>query len=343
MKISLCLIVRDEEDVLARCLQSASPLADEIVIADTGSHDGTLAIARQFTQNIYSFPWKDDFAAARNFAFSKASGDYLFWLDADDVLSSSEEDRAQLEAMLERSSPDMVYFPYVSGGVRFYRERLLKREMGYEFVGRVHECIPPKGVRVRFELPVLHLPVKKKNSSRNLEIYRKWAGEEILHGRDLFYYGRELYYNRLYTEAAAVLTAFLEGDGWAVNKIDACRTLALCHRALGKREEAFHALFASFRYGEPRAFVLCEIGSLFFEEKRYREAAYWYECATTCADHSEEGDFEEAHCRTILPYLQLVVCYWALGDRERARLYHEKSLSAAPDHPSVRYNMRFFP
>ena len=67
--ISLCMIVRDEEQTLDRCLCSAAPIADEIVIVDTGSVDKTVEIAEKYTNRIYHFDWIDDFAAARNFRF----------------------------------------------------------------------------------------------------------------------------------------------------------------------------------------------------------------------------------------------------------------------------------
>ena len=70
MTISLCMIVRNEEESLERCLESARNVADEIIIVDTGSTDGTIDIAKRYTQKVYEFPWIDDFAAARNFAFS---------------------------------------------------------------------------------------------------------------------------------------------------------------------------------------------------------------------------------------------------------------------------------
>ena len=74
--ISLCMILKNEEKVLARCLDSISELVDEIIIVDTGSIDHTKEIASNYTSHIYSFPWCDDFSAARNYAFSKASMDY---------------------------------------------------------------------------------------------------------------------------------------------------------------------------------------------------------------------------------------------------------------------------
>ena len=74
--ISLCMIVKNEEKVLARCLDSVADLVDEIIIVDTGSSDATKEIASRYTDQVYDFAWQDDFAAARNFSFSKASMDY---------------------------------------------------------------------------------------------------------------------------------------------------------------------------------------------------------------------------------------------------------------------------
>ena len=93
IEISLCMIVRNEEDVLGRCLQCARSFADEIIVVDTGSTDGTKAVAENFTQKVFDFPWTDDFAAARNYSFSKATRDYIMWLDADDVLRTEDQEK----------------------------------------------------------------------------------------------------------------------------------------------------------------------------------------------------------------------------------------------------------
>ena len=89
MKFSLCMIVKNEEKSLPKCLESVKDIFDEIVIVDTGSTDRTKITARAFTDKIFDFPWCDDFSAARNFSFSKATGDYIAWLDADDVLDEA--------------------------------------------------------------------------------------------------------------------------------------------------------------------------------------------------------------------------------------------------------------
>ena len=84
--ISLCMIVKNEEKHLARCLGCVAKLVEEIIIVDTGSTDQTVEIASRYTPNVYSHPWTDDFSDARNYSFSKATMDYCMWMDADDII-----------------------------------------------------------------------------------------------------------------------------------------------------------------------------------------------------------------------------------------------------------------
>lgn len=88
--ISLCMIVKNEEAHIARCLDSVAELVDEIIIVDTGSTDRTVEIVSEYTSLVYLYPWRDDFSEARNHSFSKASMDYCMWMDADDILEESE-------------------------------------------------------------------------------------------------------------------------------------------------------------------------------------------------------------------------------------------------------------
>lgn len=350
MRISLCMIVKNEEETLAHCLESAKNCVDEIVIADTGSTDRTVEIARNYTEKIFPFAWNDDFSAARNFAFSKATGDYLLWLDADDYLSPVAQTRLTLlKESLAAQLPDIVMCPYDvafdSAGnavCTFYRERILRREAGFIWAGRVHECITPRGKISYADIHVSHLGSHKIRGARNLRIYQKWAAEERLSGRDLFYYGRELYYNALYTEAIAVIREMLDGEGWYVNKIEACKILALCYKAKNDFTNALEACFRSFLYGEPRAAILCEIALIFRMKNNLREAVYWYESALLCKDHAAEGDFEDPTARTLVPLLELTCCYYSLGDPERAVYCHKKAEEQFENHPSVKYNRLFF-
>jgi glycosyltransferase involved in cell wall biosynthesis len=92
-RVSLTMIVRDEEHNLGPCLESAAGLCDEIVVVDTGSTDRTAEVARSFGAKVVPFAWIDDFAAARNAALDHATGRYAFWLDADDRLDDANRAR----------------------------------------------------------------------------------------------------------------------------------------------------------------------------------------------------------------------------------------------------------
>ena len=89
ISISMCMIVKNEQEILARCLDSYAGTYDELIIVDTGSTDNTKEIAAHYTDKIYDFEWINDFSAARNFAFSKAGCDYIFSADADEVLDDA--------------------------------------------------------------------------------------------------------------------------------------------------------------------------------------------------------------------------------------------------------------
>ncbi|MGD8447496.1 MAG: glycosyltransferase family 2 protein, partial [Desulfobacterales bacterium] len=84
------MITRNEEQFLQRCLDSVQGIVDEIVVVDTGSVDRTIGIARSFCARIYHFEWTEDFSAARNFSLSKANGDWIFSLDADETISEQD-------------------------------------------------------------------------------------------------------------------------------------------------------------------------------------------------------------------------------------------------------------
>ncbi len=352
VSISLCMIVKNEEDVLERCLESVSHLVDEIVIVDTGSTDRTKEIAARFTDLVVEFPWRDDFAAARNESFSRATMDYCMWLDADDVLL--EEDQAAFLALKETLDPgvSVVMAPYhtgfdESGHVTFsyYRERLIKNRAGMRWTGAVHEAVTPVGEILYADFAVTHRKTRPSDPDRNLRIYQAQltAGKE-LEPRQQFYYGRELYYHRRWEEALEVFQRFLEENrGWVENNIDACRLCAACHKELGHHDQAaLAALFQTFAYDRPRAETCCEIGLCFFQKEQYQQAAYWYALALTCTRDDRRGGFVAPDCYGYLPCIQLCVCYSRLGDQKRAETFNELAASYKPDSPTVHYNRTFF-
>ncbi len=349
--ISLCMIVKDEEMNIARCLDSAASLVDEIIIVDTGSKDQTVEIASKYTSKVYSYLWNDDFSDARNYSFSKASMDYCMWMDADDILENTEKEKfLQLKETLS-PDVDIVMMKYHTAfdevgkpSFSYFRERWIRNCSKYRWIGAVHEVIPPSGSIVYSDIAVSHKKIKVQDPDRNLNIYRKVLAEgKHLEARQQYYYGRELYYHKQYEEAVFVLQEFLlSEEGWIENKIEACLVCANCYNHLDKEQSALNALLRSMSYDMPRAEICCEIGKYFLDHGNYSIAAYWYETALGRPQNEYSGGFVLPDCYDYIPLLQLCVCFDKLGNRKLAKEYNEKAGACKPYSKAYLYNKQYF-
>ena len=347
--VSLCMIVRNEEDVLGRCLESVKEIADEIVVVDTGSSDNTKAVAEAYGARIYDFPWTDDFSAARNFAFSKAECDYQLWLDADDVIEG--ENRERFLRLKEGLSADVVMLPYKAGfdsdGVPtlvFYRERLLRRERGFKWVGAVHECIVPYGDIIYGDAAVSHRKNGEGSGSRNLRIYQKLkANGHEFSARELYYYGRELADNRAYKAAIGVFREYLgRSDRWQPDCQEACLRMSDCYMALGNTLQADSAAAESLVYGGPTPEICCRLGEIRLRVNDYKGAAVWYRAAIDSGAAGSSQVFVRPELSGFLPAVQLCLCYDRMGQREEAYYWHKKAMEERPNHPACVYNEQYF-
>lgn len=149
--ISLCMIVRDEERSIGRCLESAARIADEMIIVDTGSRDHTRKICGEFGARLFDFKWTHNFAAARNFGLEKASCGWILWLDADEELQVY--DLPALKAFLRDYQKDLApvrmlhfYGPVPADAQRSHvcsAFRLFRNGAGIRFTGKIHERLVP--------------------------------------------------------------------------------------------------------------------------------------------------------------------------------------------------------
>lgn len=349
ISISLCMIVKNEEDVLERCLKSVEDIVDEIIIVDTGSTDKTKDIARKFTQNVFDFEWKDDFAAARNFSFSKASKDYIFWMDADDVLL--EEDRKKFKKLKETLSNnvDSVTMKYnigfdEYGNVTFScrRNRLVKRKNNFKWHGEVHEYLQVSGNIMNSSICVTHKK-EKPPSDRNLNIYKKKLkrGDKFTE-REVYYYANELYDHKFYDEALKYYEKFLNMNGWVEDKIFTCGRIADYYSSIGDYKKAREYCFKSYEYDVPRAEFCCRLGYCFLKENRLNEAVFWYEIASRMKKPKNNWGFFYDECWTWLPHLQLCVCYDKLGKHKLAYYHNEIARKYNPNNKMILYNKSYF-
>lgn len=157
-RVSLCMIVRNEEKNLPVCLESIGSLFDEIIVVDTGSTDRTTSIARSFDAKVVDFPWCDNFSAARNEALRHATGDWIFWLDADDRLDAAQ--RAKLAALFAEldDRPRFYMLHCISDSKSSYQEpvlllqpRLFRNHPQARWRYRVHEQLAPSLTELGFE------------------------------------------------------------------------------------------------------------------------------------------------------------------------------------------------
>ncbi len=147
-RLSVALIVRDAESVLAQTLASVQGLADEIMVLDTGSTDHTMALAANFGAQVFSYSWTDDFSAARNALWSRLTGDWILWLDAGERLtgqSASElRDFVRSQADHRKAYMMLIAVPAAEGevsGEQVGRIRLVPNRSDLRFAGRVRESV----------------------------------------------------------------------------------------------------------------------------------------------------------------------------------------------------------
>lgn len=185
IKLSLCMIVRNEAHNLKNCLEPLRSVLDEIVVVDTGSEDETKTIAKSLGAKVFDFTWCNDFAAARNESIRQAIGDYILWLDADDRMDFDNIKKLRnLKRRLSNKKDQAYYFIIRAkdpeGEKEFLQLRIFPNIKGAFFDGKIHEqiypCLTRLGVKfVKIDVTIRHIgyedaELKKKKAERNLKI-----------------------------------------------------------------------------------------------------------------------------------------------------------------------------
>jgi hypothetical protein len=205
-RVSLCLMVKNEQDNLPSCLRSAADLVHEMIVVDTGSTDRTKEVAASLGARVLGFAWVDSFAAARNESLRHATGDWIFWLDGDEYLD--EANRQKVRTLFANLGQENAAYsmkqcsaPEVAGGSATVVDqvRLFRNLPEIRWEHRVHEQILPAvrraGHEVRFtDIAITHTgyedpAVRHQKTLRNLRLLELELAEQPEHPFTLFNLG----------------------------------------------------------------------------------------------------------------------------------------------------------
>ncbi len=310
---SLCMIVKNEADILARCLDSVADMMDEIIIVDTGSTDNTKTIAGRYTDKVYDFAWTNDFSAARNFSFSLATMDYIYAPDADEVLDA--DNRKRFLQMKEALLPEIeiVQMKYrtvsdyntVLNSKTEYRPKLFKRLRSFEWIDPIHETIRLDPVVYDSEIEILHMPQsmhQKRDFSIFLDAFRRdgnfSAKLRSMYAKELFKTGD----SKDFADALPIFRQIYDNSTDPDAQKEASCVLAHAYR-LAQKADDFFPMALRDMLTTPCAEICCELGSYFEEIGNFEEASLWYYNAAY-----ETESILDVHTGGDLPLSGLIRC-----------------------------------
>ena len=325
--ISLCMIVKNEEKILRRCLDSIKGLMDEIIIVDTGSTDSTRKIAEEYTEKVYDFEWINDFSAARNFAFSKASCDYIYSADADEVVDEENYERfreLKETLLLEIEIVQMYYGNQLSFGTiynfdRELRPKLFKRLRTFVWEEPIHEAVRLSPVIFDSEITITHLP-ENSHADRDLIAFRRQTDQgKKLSARLRNIYAKELFISGTDEEFLLAEAYFTrEADEGCLPEDQLKEAVSVIVKASRLRKD----YLKMYRYamkdiaGEGVSEVCFELGEYYYEAGIYDEAAVWFYNA-----FHETGSILNIHYSGDFPLKRLSLCYEKMGQPDLALTY----------------------
>lgn len=244
--LSAVLIVKNEQEILSKCLDTLKGI-DEIIITDTGSKDKTKEIASKYTDKIYDFPWIDSFCKARNFSNSKATGEWILTIDADEQLLTPIE---TIKDILSKTDKEVLNVNVTDGqGNTHKAPRLFKNQKDIFWRGDIHESLSKIGQEdVPITIQYGYSPSHKIDPDRNLRILKKSLKANPSLTRERYYLAREYFYIKDWEKAIKELDIYLKLAAWLPEKNDAWLMRARCLAGLGRYNEACDSAWEAIKY-----------------------------------------------------------------------------------------------
>lgn len=327
--ISACLIVKNEEKTLARCLECLNEIADEIIIVDTGSSDRTIENALLYTSKIYHYKWEDDFSAARNFSFSKASMEYIYTADADEVID--ENNRKKFLELKQQILPEIEIVQMLYTNQLLYnttynydtelRPKLYKRLRNFYWTDPIHESVVLEPIIYDSDIEIIHLP-ESNHGIRDFNIFKKLVDRgEILSTKMQKMYARELFIagtDMDFIEAELFFEKLDDSDLSLDERKQIQCILVRCGLIKNDPVQIMKHALKNIAVGKACSEVCYDVGEFFYLCNDYKEAIVWFYNAAY-----ETESYLNIHYSRDYPLNRLALCYEGLGDGEQAELYRD--------------------
>jgi GT2 family glycosyltransferase len=357
LELSLCLIVKDEEPYLRRCVESFGAIYDELVIVDTGSTDRTMEIARELLAHregrLERFAWCDDFAAARNYACSFARAPWILMVDADERLSPNLSPRVILDA-IRRAPPQLLNLLLLDltlheGEIILSHpvNRLFRRHPQVRWTGRIHESLTVNAEQQSLtEITLVHGNARKRQHDARLrpevsEMYERGlrADAEAMpdNPRPLFYLANTLAERKDWAAAIAAYRrylAFVGSRGWREELWQVHLNIALCCSNLDDAEGCRRALLDAVAVDPARGEAHLALGDRALAAGDLAEARTWYQFAATVPS-PRSSIFVDLHAYRVKPWWKLGTVLIEQGDHAGALAATEHAFEFSPTDAAV--------
>jgi glycosyltransferase involved in cell wall biosynthesis len=348
MSVSLCMIVKNEEDNLQRCLGSVSDIVDEIIIVDTGSTDKTVEIAQSFGAKIYHFDWDDNFSHARNYSLSKATKDWILVMDADDeferedkwkLLNITENKVAGANAYCGRTLCYSGEVPDKNSIIMNMNIRLVKNNRGYKFEGSIHEqiVVGPEDLNKPYALVAVDIKfhhygylisaiAAKDKHNRNIKLIEKELKYNPQNAFMLFNMGNEYYALRDYKKALDYYMLSYEffdpKPGFSSMLLI---RIIMSHQSMGTGKEIFKYVKLGLQYYPKFTDFEYLKGDEFLRQKKVLKSISAYK---KCLKIGEPPVYMNnmAGVGTYKPHYTLSTIYTAIGEYDKAIFHCRKAL-----------------
>jgi glycosyltransferase involved in cell wall biosynthesis len=345
--ISLALIAKNEEKNINRLLDSIEGCFQEIILVDTGSTDRTKEIALERGCKVFDFEWVNDFSKARNFSFSKASCDFVMWMDLDDVLHNKDNFIHWRDHAMQFTDLTFATYHYALDQdskpiISFVRERVFRRSVNPQWQYPIHEgiiCSHEWSRNYITTWSIHHLRDAEdiaQDKSRNLKILEQIQDHDA---RLTFYYGKELYEASKHFEAIQILEKAsklptMDGHDRILTLQYAGYAAMACAGQIKDelREEKLSYFAKAIEFGREgvkldphRAEFFITIGDSLIQMGQLKEAIPYFAAAKACINPKDGGSpyegaiYSFVNCYGELPSLQLSKIYFHLGQLDKAK------------------------